>query len=68
MAKKIKPCPFCGWPAAIQRNRNNPAYRKVCCTNADCLADRWLLNEDMAVKEWNNRSRPKKEDDNGRMK
>lgn len=56
MMAELKPCPFCGSKAVIQRNGS---YHRVCCPNIqDCPIEprtHWVLNQESAIKAWNRR-------------
>ena len=54
---KIKPCPFCGLPA--QPKLIGGAW-KVICEGELCASKSKYFSKDMAIKEWNQRTRPQK--------
>ena len=54
---KIKPCPFCGLPA--QPKLIGGAW-KVICEGELCASKSKYFLKDMAIKEWNRRTRPQK--------
>ena len=56
---KIKPCPFCGQPAHVKMI--DYAYRVTCDTPACALRYRYFSKE-MAIKEWNTRTKPQKKE------
>lgn len=53
---KLKPCPFCGSKAKMERTPINPYYY-VICTNLECDATvgRFQPTEEEAVAVWNRR-------------
>ena len=53
---KLKPCPFCGSTAKMERTPINPYYY-VICTNLECDATvgRFQPTEEEAVAVWNRR-------------
>lgn len=63
MATVLKPCPFCGGQAEVERifaNSTQVRYM-VCCLNynSDCLIQPetpWLESEEEAIEEWNRRA------------
>ena len=59
---KIKPCPFCGQPGHVKMI--DYSFRVVCDTPTCASRYRYLTRE-MAIKEWNTRTRPQKEVNNG---
>lgn len=59
---KIKPCPFCGQPAHVKQI--DYSFRVVCDTPV-CASRYRYLTKEMAIKEWNTRIKPKKEDSDG---
>lgn len=55
---KIKPCPFCGRPAKVKQI--DYGWRVVCDTPV-CASRYRYLTKEMAIKEWNTRTKPQKE-------
>lgn len=57
---KLKPCPFCGGEAKLQRCNNSIL---IGCYNSQCRTNTFAYGENrlQAVKTWNNRV-PEKED------
>lgn len=60
---KIKPCPFCGQSAQVTLG-DNGTYRVRCDTPA-CASKYSYFTKEMAIKEWNTRTKPRKENQNG---
>lgn len=58
---KLKPCPFCGSKAKMERTPINPCYYVTCyyviCTNLECDATvgRFQPTEEEAAAAWNRR-------------
>ncbi len=57
MAKKIKPCPFCG--SAASPRRLIQGYYQIVCENDDCPSHyKGWLTEKLAIDAWNMRLKP----------
>ena len=63
---ELKPCPFCGGKATLQRDIRYPRPKcepteafEVVCQNWDCIIghcdDRYRLSEKEAIEAWNRR-------------
>ena len=51
----LKPCPFCGWEAAIRKRFGRYRYRVV-CSNYECgVSTRTYKNAFDAFRVWNRR-------------
>lgn len=57
---KLKPCPFCGGKACIERDVTSvkPRFLPVCCNYGDrCwgMQENWFFTEQEAIEAWNRR-------------
>lgn len=68
---KLKPCPFCGGEAIMQKDRRWPdgyddgvTTYEVICTNTNCVIyradNRYFLTKQDAINAWNRRVEDKK--------
>ena len=54
----LKPCPFCGGKAAMERMDVSDCKYRVRCSNVKCkivLRTRWLKSAEEAAEDWNRR-------------
>lgn len=53
----LKPCPLCGGPASLYQLPHAPTWWRVRCTEYECGATPWAMDEaDKAIKAWNRRA------------
>lgn len=57
---ELKPCPFCGEKARIDRYEH---FYRVLCTDCPALTE-WLYSEQEAINHWNTRAYDEKNDAN----
>ena len=63
MAKKLKPCPFCGSEAKFSPSLDDKTHGLIECTNKNCyarvdwydVASRTTLDFEKAIEAWNRR-------------
>jgi Restriction alleviation protein Lar len=53
---ELKPCPFCGAPAKLNKRETSECYASVLCSNILCTNDQPYPNEEMAIEHWNTRA------------
>lgn len=57
--KELKPCPFCGGKAEVERRGNSRVSCIVVCSDCGCRLE---INENGAGEHWNNRQNTKDND------
>jgi hypothetical protein len=62
MSEKLKPCPFCGTPAAVQRKVSRAAWLIYCPSEVHVcpvvVETDWFESEERAIAAWNTRKQP----------